>query len=169
MAAPTKILFIRHADAVEAGDWTRDDMSRPLTARGKKYAKKLFAFLYECGAVKMDVVSSEATRARETAGLFSRQLGGKVVISSILNPGARTAEILSVIRAQRPKAAIALCGHEPDFSRAIAEIIGGKNAQIKLAKASCALVEMETASRGSLRWIVPPLPMIGKSTKSKFQ
>ena len=45
-------------------------------------------------------------------------------------------------------------GQEPDFTRTIFQLTGGRT---KLSKAGVALVECETASmKGELRWLFPP-------------
>jgi phosphohistidine phosphatase SixA len=45
-------------------------------------------------------------------------------------------------------------GHEPDFTRTIFQLTGGKT---KLSKTGVALVQLEADSmKGELRWLVPP-------------
>jgi phosphohistidine phosphatase SixA len=45
-------------------------------------------------------------------------------------------------------------GHEPDFSRTIAQLTGG---EIKLSKAGIALLELDRSWRnGRLLWLIPP-------------
>ena len=45
-------------------------------------------------------------------------------------------------------------GHEPDFTRTIFQLTGGKT---KMAKAGVAFVDFEPETmKGELRWLVPP-------------
>ena len=45
-------------------------------------------------------------------------------------------------------------GHEPDFTRTIFQLTGGKT---KLAKAGVAFVDLDREEmKGVLRWLVPP-------------
>jgi len=151
-----KILFIRHAEAVESEEWNGDDLGRPLTASGRAVAKGMARLMKKIGVQPGIVICSEAVRARQTAKYF---VGGKkgARISQLLNPGCSTAGLRRLLREHGKEELIAVAGHEPDFSTIITELIGNGTARVKMSKGACALVEMGNG-RGLLRWLLPPLP-----------
>ena len=63
-----KILFVRHAIAADPPDF-RDasDLARPLTAEGRRKARRVFQALARFYDPPDLIVSSDATRARQTA------------------------------------------------------------------------------------------------------
>ena len=66
-----RVLFIRHAIALEREEFLEDDMLRPLSEEGKTKAAKAFG-VYKSLFDKPDLIlSSEAVRAKETAELLS--------------------------------------------------------------------------------------------------
>lgn len=155
------ILFIRHAEAVEAEDFTGDDLNRPLTSAGRKSARAAFKRL----AAKVEapdlIVTSEAVRARETANILAKVFGHTAVATTaLLNPGARP-KALKKMLSDLPKSVrtLMLVGHEPDFSRMVSALVARGELAIKLKKAGCIAVELETAGRGSLLFALPPRMM----------
>jgi phosphohistidine phosphatase len=158
-----KILFIRHAEAVESGEWDGEDMTRPLTKQGRKEAANASRVLL-AAAMKPDIfVSSAAVRARKTAKIIASKVGAELQEDSRLNPGCTFAAIKGILRSHAACKSVALVGHEPDFSLAIAALIGGGRAQIKMNKAACALVSLDDRGLGELRWLIPSFPIIGKT------
>ncbi len=167
-----KILFIRHAEAVEREKWAGDDMSRPLTAKGRRTVAAMAEFLRLSDNLPKFVISSEASRAKETAAPFA--LKKKVQISPLLKPGCRLTTYRKLLKTNCARKFIAVVGHEPDFSEIIAALIGNGTAQIKMAKAACAIVELGDDC-GRLLMLVSPamtakkLPMSGNKRCRKFQ
>lgn len=73
---PRELLLLRHAKS----DWDSDvasDFERPLAKRGKNDAPKVGSWLYREGLVPDHVVSSPATRARQTAIKVCKRLDFK--------------------------------------------------------------------------------------------
>lgn len=153
-----KLLFIRHADAVEREDWDEDDLSRPLTKLGTKQAKNAGRTLARMELLPDLILSSEAVRAQQTAELVVKNLGEKrrVEISAVLNPGCNPAAARSLARKYMGKGTVAFVGHEPDLSASIAAFIGDGSAQLRLKKCAIALVELDTRGRGELLWLMQP-------------
>lgn len=149
-----KVLFIRHAEAVELEKWKGHDMSRPLTAQGKRMAATMAEFLRLSDNLPGLVISSKAIRAKETARLFAR--GKKIQISPLLNPGCTITCLHELLQKNPAEKFIAVVGHEPDFSQIIADLIGDGSAQIKMAKAACAIVKIGH-DRGRLLMLVSPV------------
>lgn len=150
------VLFVRHAAAVEVDEWPDDDLSRPLTRKGRRSARAAFRFLSQRGVRPDRIISSEAVRSRETAALLATATKRRVTVDAALNPGLSPAALRKVLRKHAKAEVVALVGHEPDFSTAIAGLIGDGTARIKVAKAACALVALDAAGRGTLLWLLPP-------------
>ncbi len=68
------LLLLRHAEAVNASG-EANDAARPLTAHGHAQAAALGAFLGGRGIVPDRIVTSAATRARETSATLVRTAG----------------------------------------------------------------------------------------------
>jgi len=130
------VLFIRHAKALDRDEWEQDDLLRPLSEEGIAKAREFFAKLPKIYDIDI-IISSKATRAVETAKLLETNYPNvKYFETSRLNPGATPLDIEFLIDKFRGYDNIALIGHEPDFSFAIAHLVGCENLQIRIKKAS---------------------------------
>jgi phosphohistidine phosphatase SixA len=70
-----------------------------------------------------------------------------------LRPGFDAVQLRKMLKNFSGKS-LMVVGHEPDFTRTIFQLTGGKT---KLSKTGVALVELEADSmKGELRWLVPP-------------
>lgn len=159
-----RILFIRHAEAVELDDFDGLDMDRPLTKRGAKSALGVFKKLVKALPEPDVVISSEAARARQTADLFVDAAGlQKKTVSAHLNPGCDKDDFRALI-ADLPKQTnyAVLVGHEPDISELVAWVTSSGSLQLKVKKGACIEVEMDEKCRGLLRFAVPPELLAGK-------
>jgi phosphohistidine phosphatase SixA len=153
-----RIIFVRHAEAVDAEDFDGDDMERPLTAKGRTSAKRTFGALSAWLSGSDLVLSSEAVRARDTADLLATGAGlGKPIISSLLNPGCTRKQFKKLIKSL-PKGASSfiVVGHEPDFSRLISQIVAAGYLDLRVKKGACIEIEMDEKFRGDLRMVVSP-------------
>ncbi len=138
-----KILFVRHAKALEREEWKDDDLLRPLSKEGIKKAKAFFLKLPRI--YKIDaLITSKATRAVQTAKLLQEFYpNAKYFETAKLNPGATPLMIEELIEKFHCYETIALVGHEPDFSQAIAHLCGCDEFGIRIKKASVTEVEGE--------------------------
>lgn len=153
-----KLLFIRHAEAVERDEWDGDDLSRPLTKRGIKQAKQAGRELLRLAATPDLILASEAVRAQRTAEILADVLNVKrrLATASVLNPGCNPAAARSLARKHMAQETVAFVGHEPDFSAIIASFIGDGSAQIRMKKCAMALVDLDLRGRGELCWLIQP-------------
>ena len=149
-----RILLLRHAEAVDAGAFPGNDLQRPLTPKGRRDARRMGGYLRTLDVVPEVIVSSPAVRTMETAA----QAFGKdaATTEAALAPGASVAAIRRILHAHRDRAVLVLVGHEPDFSTAIASLIGSPAAAIKLSKGACACLKGQPGERFELRWLVGP-------------
>lgn len=151
-----KIYFLRHGLA----DWPNwdaaRDAERPLTDEGIK-KMKVEAKAIERLDLGLDVIlSSPYTRARQTAQSVADQLGLKVIDDDQLAPGFDADRLRDVLRRYPNAESIMLVGHEPSFSAAISQLIGG--GQIVMKKGSLARVDVDSIDslRGELVWLLTP-------------
>jgi phosphohistidine phosphatase len=134
------IWFLRHGDA-EDGE---PDDERRLTDKGRRQAEAAGAALAALGIEPEVCLTSPKVRARDTATLACEALGDvEVVIEDRLRGGDFDALDLAAGVDQ-----VLLVGHEPDFSRAIAALIGGS---VDMKKGGLAAVE-----DGELRVLLRP-------------
>jgi phosphohistidine phosphatase len=151
------VLIIRHAEAVDPGAFAGNDLQRPLTPRGTRRTRTMFRRLRERLPKPDVIISSQAARARATAEAAAGALGVKKVrVDEALNPGASWAAIRRVLRQEGAAAeTVALVGHDPDLSAALAAWTGA--AGIEMKKGAVAWLETDAQlRRPRLRALVPP-------------
>ena len=153
-----RILFVRHAKAFDRFEWNESDFIRPLTQEGAQKAQKAFdrfAKIYP----KLDIIiTSNATRAKQTAKILSKSFGGvEIVGSDFLNPGSNYDNFVATLKKYYDdEKIIAVTGHEPDFSFIISEIISEEgDANIEVKKASVIEVECNENFKGVLNFLLP--------------
>src|SRR3954453_5856964 len=114
---PRVIWFLRHGEAEDA----EPDFDRRLTPKGERQSRDAGRALAALGVEIEVCLASPLVRARDTAVLACEALRVEVTIEERLSGGPfdpldLTAGLDNVL----------LVGHEPDFSDAIAQIIGGR-------------------------------------------
>jgi phosphohistidine phosphatase len=123
------IWLLRHGDAEQGG---ADDASRRLTAKGERQARAAGAALAALGAKVERCLTSPKVRAAETARLACEPLRLEVEPCAALAGGdfdpARVTDGRTTL----------LVGHEPDFSRAVEAVTGGR---IELKKGGIAVLD----------------------------
>ena len=119
----TELLLLRHGKS----DWSAgtDDFHRPLKNRGKRGAQRIGAWLWQQDLVPDHIISSPATRARETAFKAAKSMGlgvANVQLDKRLYLPT-TDELLDVLHgcpasAQR----IMLVGHNPSLEDLLTQL-----------------------------------------------
>src|SRR6186713_883932 len=71
---PLTLLFIRHADAGDAGTWPGDDAARPLSKKGRRQAKRLGDLLDRLHVRPDSILASPRVRAADTAKIVGRRV-----------------------------------------------------------------------------------------------
>jgi phosphohistidine phosphatase len=128
-----ELILWRHADAEDGSP----DLARRLTKKGRKQAARVAQWLDEHLPKDYVLLSSPATRARETAEAL-----GKPRIVEALAPGASVKEILQTAGWPEAGGTVVLVGHQPDFGRAIAYLVSRRETDWTLKK-------------GGLWWLAP--------------
>lgn len=150
------LLFLRHA---EAEPFASSDASRALTPKGLEQAEKVGKFLLRNGILPDLILASPVRRARETAEIVAEKLRKSApVICPWLACGMTPATCFDEMMAYANFSQVLLVGHEPDFSGAIAELLGCRGAgNIRVRKASLTALELSSlrAGQGELQFAIP--------------
>lgn len=153
---PVELLLVRHADAGDPAAYPGPDEARPISAKGRRQAERLGAFLAAYGIRPDVIVTSPKARAVETARIIADALAMAVVVDERLAEGFGTAELLELLAAHGDPRRPLLVGHDPDFSDLASTLCGG---DIDLKKGALARIDFDgppVAGSGRLRWLVPP-------------
>jgi phosphohistidine phosphatase len=146
-----KLFLLRHGKA-DWPEWTAPDDERPLTEEGIEEIRRVAAALKRLKVVPDQILTSPLPRALKTAEIAGKALGVSVKERAELKPGfdRRTCDALL---AAMPGDDVMLVGHEPDFSRLIRSLTGGR---VRLSKAAVAAVELgDEIPAARLLWLFP--------------
>jgi len=148
--------FLRHA---EAEDGAGTDFERRLTPKGIEQAEKVGKFCLRNGLLPDLIVTSPVVRARQTAGIVAGKTGCDLVEERWLACGMDPGDCLREIAAYSQMSFVLLVGHEPDFSEAIARLIGLIDPScLKIRKAMLAIVDLASTDDegcGQLQFLIP--------------
>jgi phosphohistidine phosphatase len=111
------LILWRHAEAAN----TVPDMSRALTAKGRKQAEQMARWLHKHLPEHTRVLVSPATRAQQTA----QALTSHVELEPAIGPGASFSTLLSKAGWPEAAGAVLVVGHQPTLGQAAAMLISG--------------------------------------------
>jgi len=120
------LILWRHAEA-EDGE---PDLERKLTAKGRKQAKRVAAWLLQRLPSKFTLLSSPAVRACQTANSLDVRFKAKVQLA----PGASVAEALQAAGWPRRKGAVVIVGHQPTLGCVASYLVAGSPVEWSLRK-----------------------------------
>jgi phosphohistidine phosphatase len=155
------LYLLRHAKS-SWKDAGLQDFERPLNNRGREAAPLVGQFIRK-GKLRVDVLlSSPATRARQTAALVkaSAGLSAELLYDERIYE-ADAARLLEVIRQAAESAdALMLVGHNPGMEELI-ELLTGEGQEMPTAALACISLDVEKWSKvragaGHLEWLVRP-------------
>lgn len=129
------LIFWRHAEAFEPIDG-QEDMSRGLTPKGEKQAKRMAAWLDRQLPVGVRVLVSPALRTEQTV----RALNRKFKFRDELAPNAEPDQVLLAAGWPDAKMPVVIVGHQPTLGRIIAALLG-------LSEQECAV------RKGAVWWL----------------
>jgi len=145
-----KLYLLRHGKA-DWPAWDKPDDERPLTPEGKKEVAAVAKLLKRLGIAPV-ILTSPLPRASQTAAIAAKYLEADLREDPLLRPGFDPSELPSLLQNDAGRG-VMIVGHEPDFTRTIFQLTGGRT---KLGKAGLALIELDPGSmKGELRWLVP--------------
>jgi phosphohistidine phosphatase len=146
-----KLYLLRHGKADWPG-WDKPDDERPLTPEGKDEVAAVARLLKRLD-ISPVILTSPLPRASQTAAIAAKYLHADLREDPLLRPGFDASNLAKLI-GNLAGNSVMIVGHEPDFTRAIYRLTGGRT---KLRKAGVALIELDTSSmKGELRWLAPP-------------
>jgi phosphohistidine phosphatase len=149
-----QLWLLRHAEAEPHG--TRADAQRRLTARGRRQARTAGLALTQMGASFELIMFSPKVRAAETAKLaaegWSDRARSRMAEHAPLAGGFDARQALEASAGTGEDGRLLLVGHEPDLSRIVGEITGGR---IDMKKGGVAAVRLE-AGGGELVALLRP-------------
>lgn len=148
-----KLYFLRHGQA-DWEEWNKPDDERPLNKKGRKQVERVANALLELQVRPAVILTSPLPRAWETTSITSTILQIEYETSPLLAPGFDVNALRQLVN-EHANGDIMFVGHEPDFSKVIAHLTGGK---VRMAKAGIARVDVEdpAALVGELVWLIPP-------------
>lgn len=154
-----EIVFLRHALAVERGDWAkigRPDSRRPLTKEGRSLARAAAKGLAALIQTADLVATSPWTRAKETAQAAAKALGAPLLESRLLLPHRSPASLAAWLTS-RDFERVVLVGHEPHLTRVASWLMtGAVRPVVTLKKAQALLLQTKKAGGAVLLWSLPP-------------
>lgn len=163
---PVQLHLLRHAHAGDPMGWTGPDAARPLSPKGEQQAERLARFLASVAFRPDAIITSPKIRAARTAEIVAESLGVEVREDERL---ARAFDLVTVeailFDAGEPTKPI-LVGHDPDFSEVAAALVGAPN--LTMRKGAFARIDADrplVAGSGSLRWLISPDLLSGKTSR----
>jgi phosphohistidine phosphatase len=151
------IYLLRHGDAGDPRP--QNDDARELSDKGRKRLHNAAGLWRRLRVAPEVVISSPLPRAYQTAELLIGGLGLplEIVVDDRLRPGASRTDLAAAMAGHGQTARVALVGHDPDLSDALADLSGA--ASIGLRKGGMACLEFDGEPRprtGHLRWLLDP-------------
>ena len=167
------LYVLRHAKAEGAPPPGGGDHERSLRPRGRRAAGAAGRFLTRMGEEPARILSSTATRARETAEIAREEGAWKAPIQLSRAIYEATPETLLRVVADggEEAARLVLVGHQPGLSQLVAELVGSEPAFPTGALARIDF-EMERWSElrpgsGLLVWLVTPETVAAAVTRGR--
>jgi phosphohistidine phosphatase len=111
------LILWRHADAEDG----YPDLERKLTAKGRKQAEHVAAWLKRRLPAKYSLLASPAARAQQTA----EALGERIKTVPALAPGASPRTIVAESGWPDGEGTVIVVGHQPDLGRTAAQLVSG--------------------------------------------
>lgn len=159
-----ELIFVRHAKAGDREDFRKTEIPdelRPLTKKGIKEFSKVSKSLKKLYPKVDLILSSDLTRALETADLIKlRYPKAKLRVDEALRPGYGSQRFKRWLSRLKRNQNIVLVGHEPDLSVNMNYLLtGGAGIIFDMRKGSFAVLKHEkSASEGAykLKTFIPP-------------
>lgn len=116
------LILWRHAEAEEGSP----DLSRRLTTKGEKQARRLAEWLHARLPDSARVLASPAVRTQQTAQALVALTQRKCKIVDALAPGAAVDDVLAVAGWPDGKGAIVIVGHQPTLGWVASRLLAGR-------------------------------------------
>lgn len=146
------VWLLRHGEAAPHG--SQPDFQRALTEKGERQSRAAGGALARLG-VRLDAVyTSPKVRAADTARLAVEGLGADVEPQPVdaVAGGFDASDLRDLLSAHRDGETVMVVGHEPDLSRLVHDLTGGR---IDFKKGGLAELRVERGA-GELRALLRP-------------
>jgi phosphohistidine phosphatase len=154
---PLQLYLLRHADAGDPMAWPGDDAERPLSAKGKRQARRLGSLLAGIGWRPDVILTSPKIRAAQTARIVGDAVDVTPDDEGRLASSFELGDLRGLLAGHPDARRVVLVGHDPDFSSIASTLTG---AAIELRKGALARIDLPdakpSAGQGALRWLIPP-------------
>ncbi len=156
------LFIVRHAIAVPHGTPGVPEDDRPLTEEGIEKMKKVAVGLKGLNVRPDIILTSPLVRARQTADILRRTLGGKVppVTCDALSPSGNRQEVYQALQQHSKLDSVVLVGHQPSLGEIAGEVAWGspeKYVELKKGGVCCIQIDdLQPIPRGTLVWLATP-------------
>jgi phosphohistidine phosphatase len=155
-----ELYLMRHGEAAES----TVDPARPLTERGRNSVERVAESAAARGARVDLIYHSGILRARQTAEILARHIGGEGRVEARVglqpeDPIEPTAQWLLQLPADPSGETIAVVGHLPFLERLAAQLLAGASGSGSPAFRPGTLVKLVPASGGGrfgVEWVLDP-------------
>ncbi len=120
------LILWRHAEAEEG----EDDLSRPLTERGRKQASKMAHWLKKQEFKSLRILASPAVRTQQTA----LALGIPFETERSLGPDACVSALIAASGWPTARGTVIVVGHQPALGRMASLLLSGEEADWSIRK-----------------------------------
>lgn len=157
------LLVLRHAKAAGSSP-SGEDRDRPLTERGERDAKAMGKCLRKLDVIPDAVISSTATRARQTAEIVAEhcKFKGRIECRDDLYLPT-TATLIAAIRGNTDADCLLVVGHNPGLEDLVNQLVAGSAGGVHLCTAALARIDFDGddwssvgETSGSLVWLLDP-------------
>jgi phosphohistidine phosphatase len=146
------LILWRHAEAEDAAPG-QDDLSRRLTPRGEKQARKVARWFLEHRPKELRILASPAQRTVQTA----QALGLAFELDARIGPGASAADLLKAAAWPKAGGAVLLVGHQPTLGEAAAKLLSGREAGWNIKKGAMWWFSADDGQTSLLAAVAPGL------------
>jgi phosphohistidine phosphatase len=150
------LFLLRHADAAAGAP---SDRERPLSDKGIAQSHRAGKFCRKQERVPDVILHSPLKRAEQTAVHFAEAAGiTRILAAEFLSPGMTAQKACAELASYSEFGRVMLVGHEPDFGRLAAALIGLPNPRnLRVRKGSLILIELAEIElgEGRLECLVP--------------
>lgn len=156
------LYIVRHAIPVPHGAPAVPEDERPLTEEGIEKMKKAAGGLKGLDVRPDIILTSPLVRARQTAEILRRTLGGKAPLETCdaLSPAGDRQQLYQALQQHSKLDSLMLVGHQPSLGEIAGEIAWGSTERyVELKKGGACCIEILTLQprpRGAILWIVTP-------------
>ena len=157
-----ELFILRHAEAGKRLPVRAKDADRPLTEEGKEEVKQVAKALKSLDIKPDLIVSSPLKRAKETAEIAAKTIGGKAKpeLWDELKPEGSRDAFLKRLSSVKAESTVLCVGHEPYLTQLIGDVVHHQGKPMMVLKkagvARLSLSSLHPKAEGELKWLLTP-------------